>query len=90
MTTDTSKSASALETLKADLGRLTDEVKTLASDAVQFPQDAIFGDLARQVRREPLKSVAVPSAWGSLSVLYCGGSHPTARRISAMRSCIDR
>ena len=61
MSTGTSESgsATALETLKADLGRLTEEVKTLASDAVQFPQAAIFGDLARQVRREPLKSVAI-------------------------------
>ncbi len=59
MTTDTSKRASALQTLKTDLGRLTEEVKTLASNAVRLPQEAFFNDLSRQVRREPLKSVAI-------------------------------
>ena len=60
MTTDTSKRASALQTLKTDLGRLTfEEVKTLTSNAVRLPQEAFFNDLSRQVRREPLKSVAI-------------------------------
>lgn len=54
-----SDSASAVQTLKNDLGRLRNEVNTLASDAVRLPQEAIFGDLARQVRSEPLKSVAI-------------------------------
>ncbi len=54
-----SESASALETLKGDLKRVRQEVNTLASDAVRLPQEAVFGDLARQVRSEPLKSVAI-------------------------------
>jgi ElaB/YqjD/DUF883 family membrane-anchored ribosome-binding protein len=51
--------AGVFETLKADLGRIKDEVKTLASDAVHLPKDAMFGDLQNSVRREPLKSVAI-------------------------------
>lgn len=54
-----SDTASVVETLKADLGRIKDEVKTLASDAVHLPKDAMFGDLESSVRREPLKSVAI-------------------------------
>lgn len=61
-----SDTASVVETLKADLGRIKDEVKTLASDAVNLPKDAVFGDLEQSVRREPLKSVAIAVGVGVL------------------------
>lgn len=58
-TSSSSETAGVVDTLKGDLGRLTQEVKNLASDAVHLPKDAIFGDIESSVRRQPLKSVAI-------------------------------
>jgi ElaB/YqjD/DUF883 family membrane-anchored ribosome-binding protein len=55
----TTRSAEAMSTLKADMQRIKEELKTLGADAIQLPKEVLFGDLERSVRRQPLQSVGI-------------------------------
>lgn len=47
-----------MQVLKDDVARLTGEVKTLLSDSVKLPRDAMLGDLEASVREKPIRYLA--------------------------------
>ena len=64
MTTSATDTIGVVETLKADIGRIRDEVKNLGSDVLHLPKNAVFGDLERSVKSHPLQSLAIAGGVG--------------------------